>query len=104
MQLRTGDFIGYKPLNSWFQLLVVFHGPSDGQGMTVFHDGVQVGSDTSTTPGTRGLVAEQMIIGQLYNNVPAVYVSDVVVDEVRICDQVRDPSFEIVGECTKATA
>ena len=34
----------------WFHLAMVFHGPNEGEGITVYHDGVQVASDTTKWP------------------------------------------------------
>ena len=42
----------YVPINTWIHVGIVYRGPNEGEGITIYHDGVYKGSDTTLSSYT----------------------------------------------------
>ena len=73
-------FIINEP-SGWVHAVMVYHGV--GQGITVYHDGMVVGTDTSRAVGTRVQGTGDMFIGRRLDNSGSLYAS-VHVDELKL--------------------
>ena len=85
MYVTNGYFVCddyYKLRTSgWFHVALVYHGPNDGEGITVYHDGTQVEHDDTRYNRSYTTGPGSMVIGRKYTNRDDYYTS-VVVDEL----------------------
>ena len=50
VDVNDGQFtmgISPAPINTWMHVAIVYKGPNDDEGITVYHDGINKGSDTA---------------------------------------------------------
>ena len=50
--------------SGWFHSVLVYHGPNDCERITVYHDGTQVGNDTSKRSTNRVSGEGRILIGR----------------------------------------
>ena len=89
--VAEGDFYDYfaKP-TGWFHLVINYIGPADGQGITIYTNGVLDGSDTekykySWSPGDG-----RVVIGRKFTDSDTAYAS-VEVDELTFWNRALTP-------------
>ena len=70
----------------WYHLALVYHGPSDGQGMSVYHDAALLKHDASKTPKNHTESSGTVIIGKRHTDRDGDYGS-VTVDELTLWDR-----------------
>ena len=90
------DGMFYTPVetvstNTWLHVAIVYRGPNDGEGLTVYHDGVYMGNDTTkwsyncTGTGT-------VKIGRRYDEPGYAYYGSAYVDELLFFNYQLSPS------------
>ena len=70
----------------WFHLAMIFHGPNDGQGMSIYHDGSLFRHDSSKMSRNFTESSGNVIIGKRYADRDGDYGS-VMVDELTFWDR-----------------
>ena len=50
--------------NTWMHFAIVYRGPNKGEGFTVYHDGINKGSDTSKNPYSFVMLSGVVKIGR----------------------------------------
>ena len=89
MRLPDGAF-HYKPnqpVVGWYHMVLVFHGPNEGQGISVYHDGVLVKNDpTKNVWSSYTENSGNVVIGKLKTDTDEGYGS-VMVDELMFWDR-----------------
>ena len=85
MKLTSGQFsLGVSGIPSgWFHLVVSIVGPSNGEGLRVYYNGVLKGSDSSKGGGTANGNSGQLVIGRRLVTVNGFFAS-VTVDELTL--------------------
>ena len=71
----------YPWLTDWYHLALVYHGPNDGQGISIYHDGNLIKNDASKALRDREESRGTVVIGKLYTDTDQHYGS-VMVDEL----------------------
>ena len=80
--LQDGQFfsIHSKPAG-WTHIVLNYIGPNDGQGITIYINGTEVGSDTSKSAGPYSAGDGRIVVGRLFTDSDKWY-SSVQVDEL----------------------
>ena len=88
MRIPDGYFhYNHSPVpTEWYHLALVYHGPNNGQGMSVYHDGNLVKPDSSKSPKTHTESSGTVIIGKRHTDQDEDYGS-VMVDELMFWDR-----------------
>ena len=88
VQVFIGFFfvVGPRP-DGWFHVVVNFLGPNDGQGFTVYNDGVQIGTGSRRIGSTEHVEADgRIVLGRFYTEDNSFYGS-VFIDELYFYNQ-----------------
>ena len=70
----------------WYHLALVYHGPNDGLGMSIYHDSILVKRNASKTSKNHTESSGTVIIGKLHTDREGDYGS-VMVDELTFWDR-----------------
>ena len=97
--LLTGHFqaFGTKP-SGWFHVVLSFTGPDDG--IKIYHDGVQVGSDTNMHGNPKHNRDRRIVIGRYYAESAEIN-NSFQVDELLFFNQeLTDHEITMLGQST----
>ena len=72
--------------SGWTHVVLNYMGPNNGQGIRIYHNGVQIGNDTTKSGGTRSAGDSKVVIGRWQTNRDQWYGS-VDVDELLFFNQ-----------------
>ena len=75
-----------EPPSGWYHMVLVFHGPSEGQGISVYHDGVLVKNDPTKIVTNYSENSGIVIIGKLQTDSNEDFGS-IMVDELMFWDR-----------------
>ena len=77
--------------DTWLHVAIVYRGPNEGEGFTVYHDGVDKGNHTTKSSGNyTGIGAVK--IGRLYDEPGSAYYGSAHVDELLFFNYQLSPS------------
>ena len=95
--LSTGNFqvLGPKP-SGWFHVVLNFIGPDDG--IRIYHDGMEVGSDTNIRGNPKHNGDRRIVIGRYFAESAGTY-SSIQVDELLFFNQMLiDPQVTMLSQ------
>ena len=86
--MSTGHFTKFitKP-SGWIHVVLNFIGPNEGEGIRIYHDGVQAGSKTTIGGKSKNNGNRRIVIGRNFAGSPDIH-SSVQVDELLFFNEV----------------
>ena len=85
--LSNGHFTKFITKTSgWFHVILKFIGPNEGEGIRIYHDGVEVGSKTTTGGNSKDNGTRRIVIGRYFVEPPDIH-SSMQVDELLFFNQ-----------------
>ena len=90
VRVNDGHFeksISPVSFNTWFHITMIYRGPNEGEGFTVYHDGVNNGNDTTKGSYTRNPPSGKVKIGRIFDEPGTTYYGSACVDELLFFNQ-----------------
>ena len=88
-----------RPSSDWIHIVGNYIGPQDGQGIRIYYDGIETGSDTTKDGDSEQVGEGRIVIGRLATDEDADYAS-VEVDELMFFNmKLTEPEIVMLSQC-----